>query len=516
MTSPQRERVASAILLVDGDGDDLRVLLVERAPELRFFGGYHALPGGVQGAEDGANDPSEPSPWADAAPLRRCALREMFEETGVLLDAGLRAVLDPDARTRARAELLQAELARGSHASGTWEHHARPDSGRHELTPLCRIRTPPFAPVRYDTLFFLARLPAGESVEIVDGELVGGGFQRPRDLLAAWRRGELRIVPPVLILLELLEEGDLERFRQRARETTDGYLAGKLHRVRFSPGILLASLRTPTLPPATTTNCAIVGEERLWIIDPATPDVDEQERLFELLDELRAEGRELGGVVVTHHHPDHVGGVAATARRYDLPILAHPITLERLPEPPERAVVLEDGSELELGTAPDGDTSGEPWRLQAVFTPGHDRGHLCFRETRYAGLVAGDMVSTVSTILIDPPEGHLATYLASLEKLLALPIDVLHPAHGPAVPGGHKVLRQYLRHRAQRETALVKALAEGVDTVEELVPRVYWDADKRMHGLAARSLQAGLDKLVEEGRALEKAGRYTPHGSGTG
>jgi glyoxylase-like metal-dependent hydrolase (beta-lactamase superfamily II) len=114
----------------------------------------------------------------------------------------------------------------------------------------------------------------------------------------------------------------------------------------------------------------------------------------------------------------------------------------------------------------------------------------------------------VSTIIVDPPEGHLATYLQSLERLLAEPMTTLYPAHGPAMRDGHRLLKQYLRHRRQRESSLVGALRAGGGTLEDLLPKVYWDADPRLFGLAARSLLAGLQKLQEEGRAREQAGRW--------
>jgi glyoxylase-like metal-dependent hydrolase (beta-lactamase superfamily II) len=159
-----------------------------------------------------------------------------------------------------------------------------------------------------------------------------------------------------------------------------------------------------------------------------------------------------------------------------------------------------------LGRSPDGRTG---WELTAIHTPGHDRGHLCFAESRYGTAIVGDMLSTMSTIIVDPPEGHLATYLASLERLLTVPMTTLYPAHGPAFRDGHRLINQYLRHRRQRETALEKALQENGGTVEELLPKVYWDADRKLYPFAARSLLAGLQKLQEEGRATENGGRWS-------
>jgi glyoxylase-like metal-dependent hydrolase (beta-lactamase superfamily II) len=186
-------------------------------------------------------------------------------------------------------------------------------------------------------------------------------------------------------------------------------------------------------------------------------------------------------------------------------VRGHPLTLSRL-EPGFRAgAALDDGMKVPLGRSPDG-RSG--WDLLALHTPGHDRGHLCFRESRYGTMLVGDMLSTVSTIIVDPPEGHLATYLKSLERLATQPMTTLYPAHGPAMRDGQKLVKQYLRHRRQRETKLVEVLTTGPAALEELLPKVYWDADPKLYGFAARSLLAGLHKLQEEGRAREENGRW--------
>lgn len=499
----ERARAAAAVLLTRGEGAELEVYLVERAPELRFFGGYWALPGGVRGPEDGPDVPGA----GDLPALARCAARELFEETGVLLGRVDLAAGERAAERRAR---LVEPGTKGEAPVTPHPGLLHTPAAVTGLRPVCRVETPPFAPVRYDTLFFHARLPAGEAPEVWPGELVAGRFWRPAAALGAWRRGEVLIVPPVLLLLELLESGDLAHFHAAAQATAAGYAHGKLHRVRFSPGVLMASVRTPTIPPATTTNCLVVGGERLFVVDPGTYEPSEQDRLFELLDELEEEGRRIAGVVLTHHHPDHIGAVNAVSMRYRVPLLAHPLTLARVPAGYLRGEPLQDGDRIELGDAPDG-SSG--WHLGSVFTPGHDRGHLCFRDSRYHAVLVGDMLSTISTIVIDPPEGHLRTYLQSLERLLAQPMSTLYPAHGPAMRDGHRLVRQYLRHRALREAALVGLLAEGPATVEELVPKVYWDTDPRMFPIAARSLLAGLEKLAEDGRARLVDGQWTRSGA---
>lgn len=502
-------RIAAAVLLTRTTAAGVEVYLVERSPELRFFGGYHALPGGTLTAADGDD--------RDAA-LQRCAARELFEETGLMLYELPPERRSEEALLEARQQLLLSERpANGDEPPPSPWPALIAGCAEVPLRQLCRIVTPPFVPVRYDTVFFhvdLAQCTAGShgrAPAVLPGELQAGAFHRPQDALLAFRRGELRLVPPVIILLEhLAAAADFEAFAAAIARTTEGYVAGDLHEVRFVPGILLAPLRSPTLPPATTTNCYIVGSSELWIVDPGSPHADEQRRLEALLRQLcRRDGSRLGGILATHHHPDHTGGIAALSRTFDLPVRGHALTLPRLPPGCRLGAELADGDGIELGPAPDG-TAG--WRLLAIHTPGHDRGHLCFRESRYGALLAGDMLSTMSTIIVDPPEGHLATYLHSLERLLAEPLPMLFPAHGPPQQDGHKLVRKYLRHRRQRETSLLQALHGGGGSIEQLLPKVYWDADPSLFGFAARSLLAGLQKLQEEGRAVCDGGRWRAGG----
>lgn len=488
MRGVPRHRIATSVLLTRGQGSELEFYLARRNPQLRFFGGYWAFLGGTIDDQDHDGDPDHD----DAH--RRCALRELYEEAGVLAqglsDAPSRELVlegDPEGSFRAALDRSPDALC--------------------AVRPFARLTTPPFAPVLYRTRFVQIDLPPGAQPEIVPGELLEGGFFKPAELLERWLQGELLIAPPVVYLLELaVRTQDLAGFLAAARTACESHEAGVLHRVRNSPGVLMAPLITPTLPPATTTNCYVVGEQRLYVVDPATYDEVERARLFELLDDLLAEGRELAGVLPTHHHPDHVGSVQAVAERYGAPVLAHPLTLERLPSAPRDGRAIEDGHTLDLGTAPDGRSE---WKLRAYHTPGHDRGHLVWIEDRYHAALAGDLCSTLSTILIDPPEGHLATYLESLERMCAVPMGVLYPAHGPAARDGHGLIEQYLAHRAAREAKLVAALGTTLCSEEHLLDRVYDDLTlDALRPVAARSLRAGLEKLAEEGRASQAGGGW--------
>lgn len=482
-------RRSAAILLTRTRADRIQVYLVERNPKLRFFGGYWAFPGGVVDEVDGLEEDGD-----DGAALERCAIRELFEETGLLLPP-LDGRIPLEQRASLRASLVDQE----TDARAWLPHVQAADAARADLRLITTITTPEFSSVRHTTPFFQVELPEGQEPHIEPGELMQGRFWDVDELLRTWREGRISIVTPVLYLLEILARTDLEGFLSQAREMGEKLDGGQLHRAYFTPAAMLAPLSTPTLPPATTTNCVLVGNRTIYIVDPATPDVRDRERLFETLDRWILEGKTLAGVLLTHHHQDHVGAVVVTAERYGLKVYAHPETFLRVQLEGCTGVPIEHGHTFQLGTAPDGSSN---WTLEAFLTPGHAHGHLVFIDSRYRTAIVGDLVSTLSTIVIDPPEGHMATYLKSLQAILDQDIGVLLPAHGVGARVGSDVLRYHLKRRAQREEKLLRVLASSPGSVKQLLPVVYDDAPANVLPYAERSLLAGLQKLEEDGHAV--------------
>src|SRR5262249_8810715 len=143
---------------------------------------------------------------------------------------------------------------------------------------------------------------------------------------------------------------------------------------------------------------------------------------------------------------------------------------------------LNDGDRLDLGPAPHG--RGR-WELEALHTPGHAPGHLVFYERDYQLLLAADLVSALSSVVIVPPQGDLSQYLASLRRGQAWPCRLLIPAHGSPTARADKILADALEHRRQREDQLLAALAAGRRTVPELAVELY------------RGLPEGLFRLAE-------------------
>jgi len=263
-----------------------------------------------------------------------------------------------------------------------------------------------------------------------------------------------------------------------------------------APGIRVLALRTPTLPPAAHTNTYLLGAEtgEQLVVDPGSPYPEQQAVLDAVLAADVEAGRPPATIVLTHHHGDHVGGAAALAAKWRVPIAAHARTAARL------AGRLRVDRELADGDVIAGAT--------CIYTPGHADGHLCFQLG--AAIVAGDMVAGLGTILIDPSEGDMAQYFASLHLLLARGAATLLPAHGPPIRDAAGKLREYIAHRTMREDRVVAALAARHEPAREhdLVPEVYADTPKPLWPIAARSLRAHLDKLEREGRAHRVAGAW--------
>jgi glyoxylase-like metal-dependent hydrolase (beta-lactamase superfamily II)/8-oxo-dGTP pyrophosphatase MutT (NUDIX family) len=453
------------------------IMLVRRGLERRFAGGFHAFPGGRVDPEDGATAVEGAS--GEAARLVACAARELFEETGVLVARGAERVARP-VREEVRRALLAGELPLGRAIERLGVRlSAEP------FAPAGRWVTPGHFPLRYDARLFAVRLPPGEEPEVWPGELSGGAMTSARAALGRWARGEILLYPPNLHgVRTVAREGplDLAALRAPPREATD--------QVEFQQGFFLVALRTPTLPPATHTNAWVVPcGDGVALLDPGAHEAGERTFLARALEGLGVVLRE---VWLTHAHADHVGAVAEVVRRFAVPVRAHPLAQDRVPVP----VVPTREGELLGG------------RFRVLETPGHAREHLCFLDEETGALLAGDMVSTLSTIVIDPPEGDMAEYERQLERLGALEPRTLYPAHGLPAPDGGGALARLREHRRERERLVVAALASGGGTLEEVTRRAYSDTPAAVHPVAARSCLAVLEKLRGEGRASLASGTW--------
>jgi glyoxylase-like metal-dependent hydrolase (beta-lactamase superfamily II) len=235
------------------------------------------------------------------------------------------------------------------------------------------------------------------------------------------------------------------------------------------------------------------------LVDPGTPFPEEAERLEAAVRAAGEAGLRLTAIWLTHHHPDHVGAVARIAQAFGVPVAAHRETAGRLHARPGSPIrverLLEDGERIVLAGA----GGGPGLSMRVLHTPGHARGHLCFLEEGLGSLLAGDMVSAVSTIVIDPPEGDMDDYLASLARLAELDPRTLFPGHGPALLGGREKLLELIEHRRWREERVLEAWRSGLRRPSEMLATVYEDAPRAAWPLAERQVEAHLRRLARSG-----------------
>lgn len=254
---------------------------------------------------------------------------------------------------------------------------------------------------------------------------------------------------------------------------------------------LVARLLAPN-PSAFTqlgTQTYLVGREDLAIIDPGP---DEPKHVEAILAALT--GRRLVAILCTHTHRDHSPAARSVAAETGAPIIGcAPLSLNDAGPRADAAFdtdyrpdqVLQDGEQVR----------GSDWSLTALATPGHTSNHLCFALEEEQALFTGDHVMGWSTTVISPPDGDMAAYMASLDRLQHRTDRVYYPAHGDPVLKPQRFVRSLAGHRRAREGQILRLLERGITTIEAMVPEMYGGLDQRLYGAAGRSVLAHLIDL---------------------
>jgi glyoxylase-like metal-dependent hydrolase (beta-lactamase superfamily II) len=306
-----------------------------------------------------------------------------------------------------------------------------------------------------------------------------------------WRRGDILLPAPVAWILQQIETFAMPEALVPLRRTA--HLPGdRPARIEYRAGINVIPVRAPALPPADMTNCVVVGERELYVIDPGTTEHGERHLLVQQINELLAHGRRVAAILLTHSHIDHVASAEFLREAYGAPIWAHANTAAHVKFSVDR--LLEDGDLILVEGDPD-------WRLRCLYTPGHDSGHLCFLEETTRTMICGDMIANGSTIIVSISHGgDMDDYLKSLDRLLTEDYNLMIPGHGMVFfEDPKRIVRYYIEHRLKREAkvkaALEAARAEGDVSVRGLLKRAYDDTPEALWPLAEHSLRAHMKRL---------------------
>ena len=484
---------AAVVLLKHGtSAENPEICCVKRHANLSFLPGWNAFPGGKLEKSD-YETKVENSADKELSALIVCAAREAFEEIGVLICRG------GDKLTKGQRASLHDDLCSGRETFAeilkSWDLWL--DAG--DFNFVGAWTTPPFSPVRFKTRFFLAVCPPKQTPFTASGELETVEFTNAEIALKKWEKGEILCAPPILNTFRVFSDGIKDDSAKRLLSLAE-IEGAHPRKIEFNPRFTCFPLKTKTLPPATHTNCFIVGRRQFVVIDAASPEESEQNALHEFIDSIVERGGVCKGIVVSHFHQDHTGGEIALQKHLRekfnqrAPILTHKATAENLPEVKFDAL-LQDADEFDLK-----DENGTQFKLEMIHAPGHARGHLCFYDREIGFLLSSDNVIGAGSVLIAPPEGSMTDYLNSLERMRDLPnLRFLCGSHGSAQANAREKIESYIRHRLMREQDILTSWKAGARTPREIVERIYTDVSPEIWHLAEKSTEAHLEKLQADG-----------------
>lgn len=534
-------RPAATVVVARDTDAGLEVLLLRRTHAAVFMPGAYVFPGGAVDPHD--HDPALASRSAgidvDVGALNRllevdaggpgflmAAIRECFEEAGLLLadaagDGPPRGVagvdLVPWRRALAAGEVTLTGLCE---ALDLKLHTDR-------MGYLGRWITPPGPSRRFDTRFFFAAAPPGQTATHDGVETTAHVWIPPADALEQHRRSGLALGNPTVRTLHLLAGFDSvdqllhhkrlnpaagrppalpaqgrdgtrlvgpgePAYAEIAKLREEG-LPGAAYEItpgvaqRLSSRVTRLTAANPGVMTGPGTNTYLVdGGDGLVVIDPGPALAPHLDAILEL-----AGDSPIRAILATHTHRDHSPGAKPLHERTGAPVLGMPPPGDDAHDiefAPDRA--LRHGERLPFGNA----------TLRAIHTPGHASNHLCYLLEEEGLLFSGDHIMQGSTVVISPPDGHMGDYLRSLDALHGEEITHIAPGHGFLMADPGAVVDRIIRHRMKREAKVADAVRRlGPASEEALLPAVYDDVPAALHGVARRSLAAHLFKLRDEG-----------------
>ncbi|MDO9026103.1 MBL fold metallo-hydrolase [Zwartia sp.] len=551
--SPAVPRPAATVILARNISDGIEVFMMERTTAVEFAKGMHVFPGGALDRTDhhpeiaalcvGLDDQlASQTLGIDQGGLAYwiAAIRECFEESGLLLgyredDHLLRLGTDEAARLAALRiemaenklsflDILQREAVKAATDRIAYFSHWVTQAGR---------------PRRYDTRFFVAQAPEGQTALQDNHETVGQLWVQPGQALEMNRAGALNMMFPTIKTLEslapfkhveeLLEYARKPRPKQVMAPVTGLSRSGEPHilipgdyayaeikkldfdnrgvccsyiqpgqAVTIGQDVLRVTAANPGMMTGPGTNSYLIGNavSGVAVIDPG-PLLDEH---IDAL--LAAAPGPIRWILCTHTHLDHSPAAAALKQRTGATVIGMPPPLQPNQDQtfkPDHIVSHQEKLDI-AGTV-----------IRVIHTPGHASNQVCYLLESQNLLFTGDHIMQGSTVVIGPPDGNMAEYLASLRLLLNEKIEHFAPGHGFLMDKPAENVERILIHRQDRENKVIAALrkVEHPTTLENLVKIAYDDAHERLHTVAQKSLLAHLQKLRDEQRAVVTDGLWS-------
>ena len=479
----------TATMTLTRDGPEgVEVLLGLRAKTMRAFPNYWAFPGGGVSSVDHAAVAALPQLAGPEAASIACIMREMSEELGLAASDNGAIAIDPNARAAIVSDKRQ------------WLPLALEGSfpvERQRIRTLSHRITPPFGPVQFDNAFLHLHLGSWTSVPDIDlepqTEFTEVMWAQPTEVLARWKTNQIKVAPPVVTLLMEIERTLVRTNRDMEKTAED--IAQRLpgrRSILFAHGVEVVPIKTATLPPADHTNAYLVGDPdgAFVLVDPAVRMREDMEALATAVGRHRGE---LKAVLFTHSHSDHLADMSLLREAFDVPVWGSEHT--SLSVPCDR--ILTDGEVLTLGE--------QSWTV--LITPGHHPGHVClFSE---AGLVAGDMLAGIGTILIPPHSGDMNVYIEQLERLKTLKPHLVFPSHGPVVAVPERLIDHYLKHRRARHARVLNAVQAGTTELTNIAAEAYADTPDAHPGLAVDQTLSHLLAHEADGAVSQSNGTWS-------
>jgi glyoxylase-like metal-dependent hydrolase (beta-lactamase superfamily II) len=264
---------------------------------------------------------------------------------------------------------------------------------------------------------------------------------------------------------------------------------------QVSPLIRRVIAKNPGPFTFTGTGVYIIGHGDVCVIDPG-PDMDEH---FEALKSI-LDGETVNHVLVTHSHMDHSPLAHPLARWAGCSVLASGAI--GLPSQSEVRLEAGDDSRFRPDSAIHDGTliEGDGWTIEAIATPGHTSGHMCYALLEENCLFSGDHIMGWSTTVISPPDGDMDDYLKSLEKIAARQFSTIWPTHGPPITDPSPFIEAYRAHRLDREAQILACLASGQTRIPDMIPIMYATVDQKLWPAACHSVMAHISRLVKIGQ----------------